>query len=109
MTARNVTATTTMRALESADGSTNPDRVDFDVRGACCRIFFDPGCCVGLDDEDYRPGIAFSFVSTLQLHLFGNGTFGHGVGVIARNDAARLRDMLDKFLAEHPPATKETK
>lgn len=75
------------------------NEVTIDVVGGLCQIKFQAGCSTGKDD-DTRPGVSFDLVSDHPPSRMGD-KYCHGMGVIGRKDAARLRDMLEIFLKAH--------
>jgi hypothetical protein len=74
--------------------------LQIEVVAGMCRLEFRSGSKTGKDPET-NPGVGFSMTSDYipppiegKLHL--------GSGVICRQDARKLRDMLDAFLRDHP-------
>lgn len=78
-------------------------KVVIPVVGGLCELAFTPGGSCGTD-PDCQPGISFHFLSeTGRLYRGNDGRFYGGTGVFGRSHALALRDMIDRFLAEHPP------
>lgn len=78
------------------------NRVEMEVVAGLCRIGFEPGWSTGKEDGA-NPGIHFDLVSDYPGRQHPDGKYWHGMGVIRREDAARLRDMLEIFLKETCP------
>ncbi len=79
-------------------------QVDIPVHSGLCRLVFAPGGSTGKDPNCY-PGISFTYISKKEW-LIPNGDkteFYGGMGVIGRDSAKKLADMLNKFLEENPP------
>lgn len=76
--------------------------LQFDVEMGNCKLEFYAPTGTGRN-PDCLPGVGFRLESPSPAHLV-NGKYHHGMGVISRSNAFLLRDMLDEFLAEHPPA-----
>jgi hypothetical protein len=75
--------------------------IEMEVAGGLCRIKFRPGVSTGPRDSDTAPGIGFELISEIPARRFPNGMYYHGMGVIGREDATRLRDALEIFLKNH--------
>lgn len=73
------------------------ENVKIEVVGGLCELTFTPFSSTGVD-PDTNPGVAFQLKSDRQCFQDRTGKFYHGVGVIGRADAIRLRDMLEIFL-----------
>lgn len=95
-----------MMAIIERDPSTE---VEFEVVGGMCRLKFKAGMSCGRDPNG-KPGFGFDFVSESErLIPDGKGKFYGGMGVIKRDDAKRLADLINAFLTENPPVSeKET-
>lgn len=76
------------------------DAVEIEIVGGLARAIFRPGCSTGSAD-DTRPGVGFDLVVTYIPRQMADGTFYLGCGVIGRQDAERLRNMLEIFLKSH--------
>jgi hypothetical protein len=74
------------------------------VVAGLCELIFSPGFSTGPDHSDTSPGIGFDGIASVASvrgapSVRGEIRFGHGV--IGREDAAKLRDMLEIFLKNH--------
>lgn len=70
--------------------------VTINVPTALCWLQFRPGCTTGTDEQT-RPGVGFSLVA----YPDSNGEWPSGV--IPRDEATKLLDMLGRFLAQPDP------
>lgn len=80
----------------------NDKTVTFDVVGGRCSLNFTPGHHCGRDPNG-NPGFGFDFVSETPRLIEHNGKHYGGMGVIKRDDAKRLADMILEFLDANPP------
>lgn len=71
--------------------------VTINVPTALCWLQFRPGCSTGTDEQT-RPGVGFSLVAYPDSH----GEWPSGV--IPRDEATKLYDMLGRFLAQPDPS-----
>lgn len=72
--------------------------VTINVPTALCWLQFQPDVTTGTEDEGTRPGVGFTLVAY-------PGSAGEWpCGVIPRDEAFRLYEMLGRFFAKHPPS-----
>lgn len=71
--------------------------IEMEVAGGLCSLKFVTGVSTGKPGSDTSPGVGFELSSDYPGHE-RNGKWFHGMGVIGRADAARLRDELEIFL-----------
>lgn len=72
--------------------------VSMEVVGGLCRVSFTPFMSTGPDGSDTSPGVGFDLVGDYPIVQDGKS---HHWGIIGRNDARRLRDMLEIFLKNY--------
>lgn len=89
------------------------DAIVIDIPSGCCRLTFKPWVMTGPTGCDTSPGIGFdietSFITKIaddSIRSMIPGKFEFGSGVISREDATRLRDMLEIFLKNHAAGVK---
>lgn len=74
------------------------DPIEIDVVGGMCKLVIGPIASCGSDPQS-KPGISFALISESRGMLH-EGKWYMGMGVIRRDDAKRLRDMLDSMITE---------
>lgn len=79
------------------------EKLTITVVAGLCELTFRTGMSTGRDD-DTNPGVGFDAVATFARVKDGTAVKGEihfGSGVIRREDATKLRDMLEIFLKNH--------
>lgn len=73
------------------------------VYGGCCTLKFLPGTSTGPAGSQSNPGISFTFIADNDrlIKMKDGSGYMAGMGVIGRNDAKKLAEMIFKFLDKY--------